>query len=91
MRCSSGKAGFSSRRKAQHAGRLVREGGVFLKAYPCGECGRWHLATVKGGAVPRASTARPTPHPRHLSMEGLEELAARMRAERCPPPETETS
>jgi hypothetical protein len=86
--CSSGKSPYTSKRIAKRAANLVSESGLRLKPYPCAECGRWHLATVKGGVAPRGSTMRPTPYPKNLTQTQLEELAARMRAERCPPKET---
>lgn len=84
MTCTE-KARYTSKRKAIRAQRIVSsESGMQMRAYPCGDCGGWHLSSLM-------LTSDPPPPVKHKPKRGirlapgqsLEELAAELRARRC--------
>ena len=84
---SCDKVAYHSERAAQGAARRIRRtSGLPFRAYACPECSRWHVTSGDRIDVhmtagpPRASRGR-----RPAEGESIEDLAARMRAERGAP------
>ena len=82
-----GKTTYDSESLAhREARRLSGEAGELFRAYACTSCKRWHL-TTQGPSRP---SAKKQPKPRHWptrpqrahTAAEMEELAAKMRAER---------
>lgn len=80
------KTAYSETLARREARRLSDNSGESFRAYVCTTCGRWHL-TTQGPSRP---IAKKQPEPRHWptrprrahTAAEMEELAAKMRAER---------
>ncbi len=83
MTCAD-KSRFTSHEKARRAARTVSsDSGIQMRAYPCPDCGGWHLSSlILRTETPAAPKHRPKRGRRLAPGQSLEELAAQIRAER---------